>query len=239
MSSTPLAGTLTARPAIRSVKPSTWRTSTPAERAAASRSSCSWRTSVRAVSSERMATALAAFSGRPMGPVWRSAPGSSSWMMTRSRGPSVRTLGVGPAAAGAGFSPARPPTVTTAARTGGSGRSGGRMVQLQIRRRVRLDLSIHLASTPTTSGCGRLWTLAPVCHGFRVTDPDPMTDESVVQGDMAPSLAPALAPLGLTEHDESVYRAVLGHADIAPSELAAEVDSSPTRVDRSLDRLRH
>lgn len=66
-----------------------------------------------------------------------------------------------------------------------------------------------------------------------------MTDKSAIQRDLVSSLGPALAPLGLTELDESVYRAVLGRADIAPAELAAEVDTSPSRVDRSLDRLRH
>jgi DNA-binding Lrp family transcriptional regulator len=72
-----------------------------------------------------------------------------------------------------------------------------------------------------------------------MTDPDPMTDKSAVPDDLAPSLPPALAPLGLTPLDEAVYRALLGHADMAPAELAAEVGASATRVDRSLDRLRH
>jgi predicted transcriptional regulator/DNA-binding CsgD family transcriptional regulator len=57
-------------------------------------------------------------------------------------------------------------------------------------------------------------------------------DETTV---LSPS---TLTALGLSEFDETVYRALLGHADISPAELAVEVEASSTRADRSLDRLR-
>jgi sugar-specific transcriptional regulator TrmB len=48
----------------------------------------------------------------------------------------------------------------------------------------------------------------------------------------------SLQVLGLAPFDEAVYRALLGHADVAPGELADQVDASVARVDRALDRLR-
>ena len=63
-------------------------------------------------------------------------------------------------------------------------------------------------------------------------------DKSTIPDEIA-SLSPStLTALGLSAFDETVYRALLSHADVSPTELAAEIEASPTRVDRSLDRLR-
>ena len=67
---------------------------------------------------------------------------------------------------------------------------------------------------------------------------EPIVNKSTIP-DEAASLSPStLAALGLSAFDETVYRALLCHADVSPAELAAEIEASPTRVDRSLDRLR-
>lgn len=48
----------------------------------------------------------------------------------------------------------------------------------------------------------------------------------------------SLRALEITPFEETVYRALLDHADIGPGELAEQIDATSARVDRSLDRLR-
>jgi len=85
---------------------------------------------------------------------------------------------------------------------------------------------------------GLLWTLAPVCHGHRMTDASHMRDKSTIPDDSVTQSPATLTALGLSAFEEDVYRALLAHADIAPAELAAEIDATDRRVSRSLDRLR-
>jgi predicted transcriptional regulator/DNA-binding CsgD family transcriptional regulator len=65
-----------------------------------------------------------------------------------------------------------------------------------------------------------------------------IADKAAPADDATTRSGPGLTALGLSAFDESVYRALLGHADVAPAELATGVGATAARVDRSLDRLR-
>ncbi|MEV0811052.1 helix-turn-helix domain-containing protein [Micromonospora sp. NPDC050200] len=67
--------------------------------------------------------------------------------------------------------------------------------------------------------------------------PDSSLNNSVV-ADAPSGLARSLEALHVSAFDEAVYRALLGHRDIGPPELAERVGATVTRVDRSLGRLR-
>lgn len=47
-----------------------------------------------------------------------------------------------------------------------------------------------------------------------------------------------LSPAGVDPFDEAVYRAILTKSSASPAELAAELDHTPERIARALDRLR-